>query len=111
METIYSWQINQLDTAPQLDGLPDVVICVHWTRFATDGTFTVSSYGTMACQTPSATDFTAYPDLTQEQVESWLDAGLDVPAIDAGLDIQIENLINPPVIVLPLPWSSTEPIE
>jgi hypothetical protein len=38
-----------------------------------------------------------------------LDAGLDVPTIDAGLDTQIENIINPPIIVLPLPWAS-EPI-
>lgn len=108
MATTYSWQINQLDTAPQLDGLPDVVICVHWTRLATDGEYSVSSYGTMTCLTPSSTDFTAYPNLTQSQVESWLDEGLDVPAIDAGLDTQINNLINPPVVVLPLPWSSTQ---
>jgi hypothetical protein len=60
----------------------------------------------MNCTTPSETDFTAYPDLTQAQVEGWLDAGLDVPTIDANLDKQIENIINPPIIVLPLPWQS-----
>jgi hypothetical protein len=60
----------------------------------------------MNCTTPSSTDFTAYPDLTQEQIESWLDAGLDVPTIDLGLDAQIEDIINPPIIVLPLPWQS-----
>jgi hypothetical protein len=105
MATTYSWQINQLDTAPQLDGLSDVVVTVHWTRIASDGKYSASSYGAMGCQTPSDTDFTAYPDLTQEQVESWLDEGLDVAAIDAGLDVQIENLINPPIIILPLPWA------
>ena len=105
MATIYSWQINQLDTAPQLDGLPDVVVTVHWTRFATDGKYSVNNIGTMGCQTPSETDFTAYPDLTFDQVCSWLDAGLNVEEIDASLAVQIENLINPPIIVLPLPWS------
>jgi hypothetical protein len=60
----------------------------------------------MACATPSETDFTAYPDLTYEQVCGWLDAGLDVPALDANLDQQIENIINPPLITLPLPWAA-----
>jgi hypothetical protein len=106
MATQFNWVVNQLDTAPSLDGLTDVVVVVHWTRTAQDGEINVSSYGTMGCQTPSSTDFTAYPDLTYEQVCGWLDAGLDVPAIDLGLDQQIENIINPPIIVLPLPWQS-----
>jgi hypothetical protein len=107
--TTYQWVINQMDTKPQEGQLNDVVICVHWTRTAEQylggEPINVSSYGTMNCETPSSTDFTAYPDLTQAQVESWLDAGLDVPAIDKGLDQQIENIINPPIVVLPLPWN------
>ena len=111
MATTYSWRINQLDTAPSKDGLTDVVVTVHWSRLATDGTHNVSSYGTMACGEPSETDFTAYPDLTQLQVESWLEAGLDVTVLDASLDNQIEMLINPPIVNLPLPWSPTGSIE
>jgi hypothetical protein len=104
MSTNYQWQIVQLDTKPKEGELLDVVICVHWVRTAQDGEINVSSYGTMGCTTPSSTDFTAYPDLTYEQVCSWLDAGLDVASIDLGLDKQIENIINPPIVVLPLPW-------
>ena len=102
----YQWVINQMDTKPTEDGLTDVVVVVHWTRTAQNGEINVSSYGTMGCQTPSETDFTAYPDLTYNQVCSWLDAGLDVTAIDLGLNQQIENIINPPVIVLPLPFEN-----
>ena len=109
MSTTYNWVINQMDTKPQEGNLLDVVVTVHYTRVATEGEIVVSNYGTMWCATPSETDFTAYPDLTEAQVESWLDAGLDVYAIDAGLDTQIENIINPPIIVLPLPWAP-EPI-
>ena len=109
--TTYNWVVNQLDTKPKEDGLTDVVSVVHWTRTAEQYVgaepINVSSYGTMGCTTPSETDFTAYPDLTFEQVCSWLDAGLDVTAIDLGLDGQIENIINPPIIVLPLPWATT----
>jgi hypothetical protein len=110
MSITYNWVINQLDTKPQEGQLMDVVVVVHWTRTAEQYVggepLLVSSYGTMNCTTPSSTDFTAYPDLTQAQVESWLDAGLDVPSIDAGLDGQIQNIINPPIVVLPLPWQS-----
>jgi hypothetical protein len=106
--TTYQWVINQLDTKPTEDGLTDVVVTVHWTRtaetFLGGEPINVSCYGTMPCTTPSSTDFTAYPDLTYEQVCGWLDAGLDVASIDLGLDKQIENIINPPIIVLPLPW-------
>jgi hypothetical protein len=108
MSTTYQWQIVQLDTIPKEGELLDVVSVVHWVRTAeqyVDGEpINVSCYGTMGCTTPSSTDFTAYPDLTYEQVCGWLDAGLDVPALDANLDQQIENIINPPIIVLPLPW-------
>jgi hypothetical protein len=106
----YNWIINQLDTIPKSDGLTDVVTVVHWTRtaeqFVGGETINVSVYGTMGCSTPSSTDFTAYPDLTYEQVCSWLDAGLDVSAIDLGLDGQIENIINPPIVNLPLPFEN-----
>ena len=104
--TTYNWVINQMDTIPKEGTLLDVVSVIHWSRIATQDEIVVSSYGTMNCTTPSETDFTAYPDLTQAQVEGWLDAGLDVPTIDLGLDKQIENIINPPIIVLPLPWSN-----
>jgi hypothetical protein len=108
--TTYNWVINQMDTKPQEDGLTDVVIVVHWTRTAEQyfggEPISVYSYGTMPCSTPSSTDFTAYPDLTYEQVCGWLDAGLPVAEIDLGLQQEIDNIINPPVIVLPLPWQN-----
>ena len=109
MATQFTWVISRMDTKPQEDGLTDVVVTVHWIRNAEqivdEKPITVYSYGTMGCATPSATDFTAYPDLTYEQVCGWLDSGLDVPAIDANLQQQIDDIINPPIIVLPNPWA------
>jgi hypothetical protein len=110
MSITYKWIINQMDTKPTEDGLTDVVVTLHWTREAEQYVggepILVYSYGTMPCATPSATDFTAYPDLTYEQVCGWLDNGLDVDSIDLGLANQIENIINPPIIVLPLPFNN-----
>ncbi len=104
------WIISSMETKPQEDSLTDVVVVVNWRRSATtivdEKEYYTDVYGAMACQTPSATDFTAYPDLTYEQVCSWLESGLPTSEIDANLDVQLENLINPPVVTLPLPWQT-----
>jgi len=109
MATIYKWVISQLDTAPSEDTLTDVVKVVHWRYQAEqvyeDKTYNAEVYGAMGCATPSDTDFTAYADLTYEQVCEWLIAGNDVDALDSNLATQIENLKNPPIINLPLPWN------
>jgi hypothetical protein len=104
MAVEFKWIVVQLDTKPQEGGLQDVVSVVHWRRNATDGKYISESYGTMGCATPSSTDFTAYPDLTQVQVESWLNEGLDVFTIDNGLVNVIDTQKNPPIVTLPLPW-------
>lgn len=98
------WVIAQLDTAPSEDGLTDVVKTVHYRYQGQDEQYFAEVYGTMACATPSDTDFTAYEDLTYDQVCAWLIAGLDVEALDTNLAAQIEYQKNPPIINLPLPW-------
>jgi hypothetical protein len=106
--TEYKWVINALDCVPKEQEMTDVVSIIHWSRIA--DTFLgaepleVSIYGSMTCSQPSETDFTAYPDLTFEQICEWLEAGLNVSELNANLDTQIENIINPPIITLPLPW-------
>jgi hypothetical protein len=109
MATEYAWVISQMDTKPQEGELNDVVSTVHWRRQATlvdgDNTYTAETYGAMGCATPSETDFTAYPDLTFEQVCGWLEAANDVEALNSSLDAQIENQINPPIVAYPLPWT------
>jgi len=105
MATTYKWVISQLDTAPSEDTLTDVVKTVHWRYQAEDGEYTAEVYGAMGCATPSDTDFTAYDDLTFDQVCEWLIAGNNVEAMELNLDTQIENLKNPPIVNLPLPWS------
>jgi len=113
--TEYKWQINALDCVPKEGQMIDVVSIIHWSRLAEQyisaEPIQVSIYGIMSCPSPSETDFTAYPDLTYEQICTWLDAGLNVFELDANLDSQIENIINPPIVNLPLPWVKNEIIK
>jgi hypothetical protein len=106
--TEYKWKINALDCVPKEGKMIDVVSIVDWSRIAKQyingQSIEVSIYGTMGCASPSETDFTEYPDLTYDQICSWLDAGLNVAELDANLDFQIKNIINPPIVTLPLPW-------
>lgn len=100
----YQLVISQLDTAPSEDELTNVVKIIHWQYKAIDANYLAQAYGIMRCATPSETDFTAYPDLTKEQVISWLESGIDVDALKENLDKQIEEQKNPPIVNLPLPW-------
>jgi len=101
----YKWVIEAMDTALSEDSLTDVVKTVHWRYQATDAEYFADVNGSMPCATPSETDFTAYPDLTEDQVIEWLEAGLDVDALKENLDKQIEDQKNPPIVNLPLPWN------
>jgi hypothetical protein len=115
METTYNWVVSQMDTKPQDGGLADVVSTIHWRRQATavdgDNTYFADTYGATACESPSETDFTAYADLTFEQVCAWLEAANDVEALNANLDAQIDKAINPPIVSYALPWVTAAPAQ
>jgi hypothetical protein len=112
MAIVYNWVVSSMIEYPTTpDNLTDVVFQVNWRRGAStivdEKNYYVDVFGVLAVPAPSPEDFTPYPDLTFEQVCGWLEAGLNTTDIDAGLAIQLENLINPPVVSLPLPWLPT----
>jgi hypothetical protein len=108
MANTYKWTINALDAKVAVeDGNENVVYTVHWGLTATDETeeYSASSIGTHGVEY-DADNFTAYADLTEEQVIGWLEAGLDVESIKAGLDAQIEKLITPIDITYTAPFAT-----
>ena len=107
--TTYNWTIQAMDCVPQEDGHTDVVVVAHWNVQGTDGTYTSSVYGTQSFTYNPETSFTPYADLTQEQVVGWVQDGMGaegVASLEANLDTQIENQINPPIVTPPLPWAT-----
>ena len=102
------WVITEMDCKPVEDNLQDVVVTIHAERLynvEVEGKiYNARWYGTASCPLPSGEDFTPYDQLTYEQVCGWLDNLLPVVEIDLNLDAQIENQVNPPIVVLPLPF-------
>lgn len=108
MSIVNTWNIQQLDAYPELDGEQDVVFTVHWQLNATDGTYAGSVYGSVGVTLNPDAPFVPYASLTEAQVIGWVQDALgeeQVASYEANVAQQIENQINPPVVTPPLPWS------
>lgn len=102
-----TWNVVQMQAYPEYEGEPDVVFVVHWVLSGTDGTYTGSTYGSVGVTYEAGTPYTAYADLTLDQVLGWVwTNGVDKDAQEAAVAAQIENQINPTVVTPPLPWSA-----
>jgi hypothetical protein len=102
----YNWIVNAMEVKLSEGEMKDVVTMVHWTRNAIDGEFSAESYGTCSVGNPTPEAFVSYEDLTKEEVESWLEASLDVAEIDANLLSQVELKKNPIDATLPPPFEN-----
>jgi len=97
-----------MDTAPSENGLTDVVKVIHWRLTATDGTNTADVFSTLPLDTPDAENFTAFSELTEAQVISWVESKLNLESIKTSLDERLERIANPPIVVKQGPWIQTQ---
>jgi hypothetical protein len=107
MANTYSWVINSMEVIPSVDGLSDVVTIVNWSYVGINPTNirgTVSSASNMPL--PTSENFTPYGNLTQDIVISWLESKLNVSDLQTRVDTQINLIVNPPTVELPLPWNT-----
>ena len=103
--TTITWNISQLDCVPQAPEGADYVVTAHWQCNGVDGDYSGQVYSTTSFAVVEGA-FTAYADLTQDQVLGWVwDNGVDKDATEAAVEGQIEAQINPPIVAPPLPWS------
>ena len=98
----FTWLISQLDSIPSLDGMEKVISVIHYRaqkKYEEDVIhFTADTYGALSVDAPHEASFTPYDEVTKEIVESWLESSLDCEAIEANLDAQIQNFLNPPLV-------------
>ena len=101
MAATMNWTISTLERELS-DGF---VFTAHWRCTASDGDFSVSSYGTAGfSQDPEADSFIPYEDLTEAQVLGWVWAdGVDKDATEAALAQKIDADKNP-VTAAGVPW-------
>ena len=78
-----------------------VIYEVHYSAIKQDGDFTASSYGTVGVEVGNTV--IPFASLTEEVVKTWLAEKLDLEAMEASLDAQIEAQKNP-VTATGLPW-------
>ena len=105
----YTWDVKTVDVK-EIDGNADTVFNVHWRLNAEDDANTVkdflgndvpvstSVYGTQSLDTSDLSDFTAFADLTTNDVQGWVEAAMgeeEVQAKKDSLDSQIDELVNP----------------
>lgn len=107
----FTWVISQLESIPSLDGMDKVISIIHYRAqkylpLEDDKIYTADYCGSLKVDAPHEASFTPYAEVTQAMVEGWLTEGLDTEAIEANLDAQIENFLNPPIVAYPLPWDS-----
>ena len=111
LDITYNWNFNTLESYPTASGETDVVFLVHWQLYASTGSYGASSIGTQAIAAlQSGSTFIPFNELTKDIVYGWVTSSMGSGSIDAmyaSLAVNIENQINPPVLVQQAPWLNT----
>ena len=109
MSATFTWTILQMTCYTQEAGEADVVFQVQY-QCRADETINDEPYFSLlnsAVMVPlTEGSFTPYDQLTEQQVLGWVWAnGVDQAKVEAGLQVQIDNQITPPIVTPPLPWN------
>tara|TARA_Y100000004_G_scaffold129847_1_gene146429 strand:+ start:181 stop:537 length:357 start_codon:yes stop_codon:yes gene_type:complete len=105
----YTWNCKTVDVKT-IDGNEDTVFNVHWRLTGTDDANTVQDiggddvsasaliYGTQILDTSDLSSFTAFADLTNEQIAGWVQSALGedkVIELKTNVSNQIAELLTP----------------
>jgi hypothetical protein len=97
----YTWIISDLVAKIQDGELSNIIETVHWRYQATDGQHTADVYGSVGLEAPDD-NFKPFEEVTEADVIAWLEAKLDVEAMQEGLSNQLDAIANPTHISLSL---------
>ena len=104
MAIAYTWNCTTVDTYPTKSDQTDVIFNVHWRLNGIDDTEDKNvgdSYGVVSLDTEDLSTFTAFADITEANVISWVEAALgeeQVTSLKASIDAQIAEKITPTVV-------------
>jgi len=104
----YRWFVYEFQVNPSLDNLQDVIVKVYWRRQViaepNGVAYAYEMKGETDLSSPSKLDFVQFKNLTQNKVVSWLETSIDMLALNAKLDAELDKMINPEYPIIPIPW-------
>ena len=103
----YIWGITKIKAYPAVEDKVNVICTVEWKLTATNGEHNKQIFGTISVPVEHLEPFTPYDDLTEEQVLGWVHGMMgpdQIAQLEAGLLVQLEEMINPPIVTIALPW-------
>jgi len=105
MEKTFNILITHMDIYPSKDGLTNAVKKVYWkVDCLHEGKYYYKTGGHVL-PAASDTDFTAFENLTKDQVLSWLTGSVDFDAVKSELSEEIDEALHP-TINLALPFEN-----
>jgi hypothetical protein len=107
MEINYTWNFNPLEAYPTASGEDNVVFLVHWQLYGVTGSYQGSVIGTQGVSYETGSTFIPFNELTYDIVYNWMTASMgleQMASYKASVARQIENKINPPILVETAPW-------
>lgn len=105
MANTYRWYIYEMEVIPNLNGLINFVSKISWRYNATNENGVSSNIeGITTYNDENGAEYIDYYSLTEEEVNNWLNNQENIIELQNKLDNMINDIINPVVITLPLPW-------
>tara|TARA_R100000773_G_C4153314_1_gene74364 strand:+ start:294 stop:617 length:324 start_codon:yes stop_codon:yes gene_type:complete len=94
----YTWDCKTVDVQT-IDGNEDTVFNVHWRLTGEDDSNNASTvYGAQLLDTTDLSNFTAFADLTNEQITGWVQSALGedrVAELKTNVSNKIAELVTP----------------
>ena len=94
----YTWNCKTVDVKT-IDGNEDTVFNVHWRLTGEDNANNSSGvYGTQELDTSDLSNFTAFTDLTNDQITGWVESAMGedkVTEYKSAISNQIAELVTP----------------
>ena len=101
MAITYKWTINQMNAHIQAEGEDNVIYTVHWTYSGSEEsggkTYQASQIGAQSFTYVAGEPFVPYENTEafENLVIGWLEDALDVAAMAASIEAQIQKEITP----------------
>ena len=105
MEKTFNILITHFDVIPSKDGLTNVIKKAHWKVDCLHEGKYYQKAGSYTLPAASETDFTAFENLSKDQVISWLSVSINFDIVKNLLSEEIDEALFP-TISLPLPFKN-----